>query len=128
MVQDFVAAIYGWLLSTTDAVRQLLPILILAFVAWAALWLLYRRYDNEEIALWKPAAKRYANVAFRAIALALLVLILSGTIVQAKKLVGARRMALEQATASRRHEPQLSGVVQYAPSVAFLQDKTYTRT
>lgn len=128
MVQDFVLACYRWLLSGANVVRHLLPLTLAATVLGLALWLAFRRFDPETAATWRPAFTRLSGRAKQLLATSLALLLLCGALVQAKKVIAFRQMTVEQAPASRRNVPQLSGVDQYAPSVAVIQERTYTRT
>lgn len=128
MVQDFVDATYRWLLGSAALLRESLWFLLAALVGGCVLGLACYRLRPEESSALAAKAKDGGRRACRIATLFFAVLILDGTLVQARKMVAERRAVLQQATTSRRNEPQLSGVVQYAPSVAFLRDRTYTRT
>ncbi len=128
MVQDFVDAAYRWILETANILKQFLPLIVFAILGGAAVWLAYRKIDPEGQAGF---AQRIRSVSGRIGALTLVVfatLILSGVIVEATKTVETRRQTIQEASASRRREPNLSGVVQFAPAIAVIEDKTYTRT
>ncbi|HTQ09006.1 MAG TPA: hypothetical protein VMI31_02940 [Fimbriimonadaceae bacterium] len=128
MVQDFVDAAYRWVLGTADIVRQLLPLIVFGILAAAAVWLAYRKIDPEGQAEFGKRLRSGSGHAGRAALVALATLVLGGLLVQAGKTVQSRRDTIEQATASRRREPNLSGIVQFAPAIALVEDKTYTRS
>lgn len=128
MVQDALLAAYRWLVGGADLALRLLPLLVLASLALLALRVLGRRFDPEGVRrLEERASGAWPKVIGPTLAIVAAVL-LGGGLVQARKLVVARRMVVEQSSASRRNEPSLSGVVQYAPAVAVLEEKTYRRT
>jgi len=128
MVQDFVEAAYRWVLETADIVRQSLPLIVFGILAAAAVWLAYRKIDPEGQTEFGKKLRSASKGAGQACLVALATLILSGVLVQAGKTIQTRRETIQQASASRRREPNLSGIVQFAPAIALLEDKTYSRT
>ena len=128
MVQDFVIAAYRWLLSSANVLRHLVPWIVVAAVAAIALWIALRKLDPETAQLWKGKLSENKTRLKQFSLLGLSLLLLCGTLVQAKKIVRFRQMTVEEAPASRRKVPQLGGIVQYAPRVGVMESKTYTRT
>lgn len=128
MVQDFVLAAYRWLLSTANVFRHLLPYLLLALIALGALYLALRRLDPETAASAGNVLRRNKSRLRQLALLSLSVLLLCGGLVQARKMVRFRQLTVEEAPASRRYVPELGGIVQYAPRVAVMESRTYTRT
>ena len=128
MVQDVLLAAYRWLLGSAELALRLFPIFLLAAIALFGVYVLLRKVD--------PARADRLTEGFLAsrpgltgpILAMVAALVLGGALVQTRKMVVARRQTLEMATASRREEPSLSGVTQYAPAVAVLEEKTYRRT
>jgi len=128
MVQDFVFAAYRWLLSTAHVLEKLLPWIVIAVSAAVLLWVAVRRLDPDTAEAWRSRLS-LSGVKLRTIALlGVFLLVLCGALVQARKTVGFRQMTVEESPASRRNVPQLGGIVQYAPRVGVMQEKTYTRT
>lgn len=128
MVQDFVNAAYRWVLAGAGLFRQFLPLIVFAILAGAAVWLAYRKIDPEGQTDFSKKLRKIGGRIGQTILLLAATSILCGTLVQARKTVDSRRGTIQQASASRRREPNLSGVVQFAPAVAVLENKTYTRT
>lgn len=128
MVQDFVEAAYRWVLGGAEIFRQFLPLIVLALIAAVAAWLAYRKIDPEGQANFGQRLRGYRGRVGQVALLILATVVLCGTLVQARKMVETRRETIQFASASRRREPNLSGIVQFAPAVAVIQEKTYTRT
>ena len=128
MAQDALLAAYRWLVGGAGVALRLLPILLVGLLGLFALSVLARRFD--------PSGRRRALAWMRrrrpeiggTLGTFFVAVFLGAGLVQARKLVVARREVVARSTASRREEPSLSGVTQYAPAVAVLEDKTYTRT
>jgi len=128
MVQDFVFAAYRWILGTADILRQSLPLIVIAVSSGAIIWLVYRKIDPEgQVAFGKRLATARPRI-LQIVLVALSTLVLGASLVQSGKTVQSRRQTIQQASASRRREPNLSGIAQFAPAIAIVQDKTYTRT
>ncbi len=126
MVQDALIAAYRWLVGGAAIGLRLLPPILFTVLALVALALAARRLDPEG---YREFRVRLGRLRLTGPPFALLAaLLLGGALVQTRKIVVARRATVEGATASRRNEPSLSGVTQYAPAVAVLEEKTYRRT
>ena len=127
MVQDFVAAAYRWVLGTGILIRESLSLNLMSLLAAAIVWLAYRRSDPEGQRIFggrlRAFGKRFGYVLLATVG----VIVMSGILVQARKTVETRRQTIQFAAASRRREPNLSGIVQFAPVVAVMEEKTYTR-
>src|ERR1043166_2081776 len=128
MVQDFVAGAYRWILGSAGLFRQFLPLITFAILGGAAVWLAYRKIDPEGQTRFGDKVRRTSGRVLQISLVALVSLVLCGTIVQAEKTIQTRRETILQASASRGPEPNLSGVVQFAPVVAVIEEKTYTRS
>ena len=128
MVQDFVSAAYRWVLGGAGLLTKFLPLIVFALVSAAIVWLAYRKIDPEGQANFSQRLRGYGGRLGQVLLVGLASLILCGTLVQAWKMVDTRRQTLQYASASRRREPNLSGIVQFAPAGAVIREKTYTRT
>ncbi|RYG22934.1 hypothetical protein EON82_15610 [bacterium] len=128
MVQDALIAAYRWLLGSAGLALRLLPLFVIAGLLGFGLYILLRRVDpmradrlTEGFVAMRPRLMGPVLALMAA-------LLLGGALLQARKMVVARRLTLDQASASRREEPSLSGVTQFAPAVGLLEEKTYRRT
>lgn len=108
--------------------KQFLPLIVFAILGAAIVWLAYRKIDPEGQTKFGDRLKGIRGRIGQVCLLGLVSMILSGGIVQTHKTIQTRRDTILQASASRRPEPNLSGVVQFAPVVAVIEDKTYSRT
>ncbi|MEZ0325975.1 MAG: hypothetical protein ACAH95_08705 [Fimbriimonas sp.] len=127
MVQDVVIAAYRWLVTICGYLWQLLPLLLVAGVATGLLVLAWRRWDPEGSAKFGTDLKRISGRAAWIGVLALVTASFAGALVQSAKVVQVRRDTVREAEASRTNDPNLSGVVQFAPSVGIIEEKTYSR-
>jgi hypothetical protein len=128
MVQDFVEAAYRWVLGGAGILKHFLPLTVFALFAAAIVWLAYRRIDPEGQVNFGKRLRGLGSRAGLAFVVALVTIVFCGMLVESRKMVETRRATIESASASRRREPNLSGIVQFAPVVALIQEKTYTRT
>ena len=128
MVQDALLATQRWLLGGVGLALRLLPLASLVILALLALTILARRFDPAGLDRFRSGLVTARPRATGPVWAVLAALLLGGSLVQARKLVTARRQTVDRATASRRNEPSISGVSQYAPAVAVLEEKTYRRT
>jgi len=128
MAQDFADALLLWLTVIADFLRNFYVPLVGSLLALFLLWIVYAKLSPEDSRSLAARLEPWRRpvVAFLAVCAVSAGLCL--VLVQARRTVLYRHETAEEASASRKDVPNLSGVTQFAPSVAYLEDKTYTRT
>lgn len=127
MVQDVVYAAYGWVLGLFNWIVKLLPTVLIGVGVLGLLWLALKKVDPERADRWAKASPLTGPKFLRLVGLTFITTVLCGLLIQGEKVTTVRQATILESAASRRNEPTLSGVVQFSPSVAVVEEKTYTR-
>lgn len=128
MAQDFVTAAYDWLLGITAVLIRLAPWIVIAVALGFAIWLAFRKLDPDGYFVARPVYQRLGARARLLALLGIATTLLVASLTVGGQMVRSRREVIAQASASKHRDPHLSGIQQYAPAVAVVEEKTYTRT
>lgn len=127
MAQESSVRLYQAILSIWTFFVRHAPALGLGLLGLAAILAYVHRTDPRTVGslrAWAGNRKRSLSILLTLFAM----MVGSAALVELSRTVLARERTVRDATASRRDDPTLSGVSQYGPSVAIVQERDYLRT
>ncbi len=128
MAQDYITVLQNWLTGFLKIAQNLAWV----FVALAAIAILgsILAYHLSPTLFdrWKAKGEQGWPIARRLILLVVVSAFGCGSLVEIRKMIEARRATIEASAVSRSPKPTRLPAVQFAPSVAVMSEKSYTRS